>query len=88
MQNIITYSLKNAHIDILLEYENILIDKIGDTGGIYILHNKNKIYYIGRGNNLIRRIKQHLKNRHTDKWDSFSLYVVSNNKFLNELDVY
>jgi excinuclease UvrABC nuclease subunit len=86
MQNIIIYSLKNAHIDILLEYENILIDKVGDNGGIYILHNKNKIYYIGKGNNLIRRIKQHLRGKHADKWDSFSLYVVSNNKFLGELE--
>jgi hypothetical protein len=28
MQNIITYSLKNAHIGALLKYEDILTDKV------------------------------------------------------------
>ena len=70
MQNIIAYSLKNAHIDTLLKYEDILTNKIGSEGGIYILHCNNKIYYIGKGTNLIRRIKRHLEYKHKKKWNA------------------
>ena len=82
----IIYKLQKASVDILMEYEKVLIDKIGDKGGVYILHKGNKIYYVGKAVRLKRRIKQHFTDHHKDHWNAFSVYVVSNNKFIPELE--
>ncbi len=82
----ITYQLYKAPIEVLQEYENVLANKIGDQGGIYILHKGNSIYYIGKATKLRRRIKQHFSDKHGSKWNAFSLYVVDNNDFLDSLE--
>lgn len=82
----ITYQLYKAPIEVLQEYETVLANKIGDRGGIYILHKGKNIYYIGKATQLRRRIKQHFFDKHGRKWDTFSLYVVENNDFLDSLE--
>ena len=86
MAQMIVYQLHRASIDILLEYEKVLINKIGDKGGIYVLYKGKNIYYIGKATKLKQRIKQHFNDKHKDQWDAFSLYVVSDNKFIPELE--
>lgn len=60
----ITYQLYKAPIEVLQEYETVLANKIGDRGGIYILHKGKNIYYIGQATQLRRRIKQHFFDKH------------------------
>lgn len=86
MSKMIPYQLHKASIDVLLEYEEALIDKIGDNGGIYVLYKGKKIYYIGKAIKLKQRIKQHFTDKHKNKWDHFSLYVVSDKKFIPQLE--
>jgi len=86
MSKMIPYQLHKASIDVLLEYEKALIDKIGDNGGIYVLYKGKKIYYIGKAIKLKQRIKQHFTDKHKNKWDHFSLYVVSDKKFIPQLE--
>lgn len=82
----ISYHLYKAPIEVLQEYEKVLSDKIGDKGGIYILHKGTQIYYIGKATQLRKRLKQHFSDKHKNKWNSFSLYVVDNNDFLDSLE--
>lgn len=82
----ISYQLYKAPIEVLQEYEKTLADKIGDKGGIYILHKNSQIYYVGKTTKLRRRIKQHFSDKHGNKWNAFSLYVVDNNNFLDSLE--
>lgn len=67
MPKMIPYQLHKASIDVLLEYEEALIDKIGDNGGIYVLYKGKKIYYIGKAIKLKQRIKQHFTDKHKNK---------------------
>jgi hypothetical protein len=86
MAQMIVYQLHRASIDVLIEYEKVLINKIGDKGRIYVLYKGKNIYYIGKTTKLEQRIKQHFNDKHKDKWDSFSLYMVSDTKFIPELE--
>jgi len=86
MAQMIVYQLHRASIDVLLEYEKALLDKIGDNGGIYVLYKGKNIYYVGKATTLKQRMKQHFNDKHKNKWDAFSLYVVSDPKFIPELE--
>jgi len=54
--------------------------------GVYALYKKDRLYYVGLASNLKRRIKRHLKDRHAQRWDRFSLYLVGNSYHLKELE--
>lgn len=82
----IIYQLYKAPIAVLQEYDAVLADKIGNKGGIYILHQGKKIYYVGKATKLRQRIKQHFSDKHSHRWDAFSLYVVNDNRFLDSLE--
>jgi hypothetical protein len=67
-------------------YHNEITQLVGRQHGVYALYKKNRLYYVGLANNLRGRVKQHLKDRHAKKWDSFSLYLVRNVNYLRELE--
>lgn len=54
--------------------------------GIYALYKRDKLYYVGLASNLMGRVKQHLKDRHSRKWDTFSVYLTSNNDSIKGLE--
>lgn len=43
--------------------------------GVYALYKRDKLYYVGLATNLMSRVKQHLKDRHARKWETFSVYL-------------
>ena len=68
-------------------YRPILKEVIAKTPGIYALYdNKNTLYYIGRTDNLLRRLSQHLEDQHSGKWDKFSIYFTQNKTTLKNLE--
>jgi len=77
MSKIIKYQLPKVSIDVLLKHENDLINFIKDKGGIYLLYKNDDIYYVGRAVNLKRRIKQHIKDHHKNRWDAFALCITN-----------
>jgi len=54
--------------------------------GIYALYRKDKLYYVGRTENLLGRIKWHLKDRHRGKWDSFTIFRIQRIKYLHDIE--
>ena len=61
---------------ILLEkHYTDLKDILPHHRGIYALYRGDKLYYIGIARNVAGRLRGHLKDRHSRKWDYFSLYI-------------
>lgn len=63
-----------------------LTDLIGKQHGVYALYKGKRLYYIGLATNLKGRIKHHLKDKHSGKWDRFSLYLVRKADHIKELE--
>jgi len=53
---------------------------------VYALYRKNKLYYVGLASNLKSRLGHHLKDRHSQSWDSFSVYLTNTGEHLRELE--
>lgn len=53
---------------------------------MYALYHKGHLYYVGLASNLRNRLKTHLKDSHSKKWDSFSVYLTINDSHLHELE--
>ena len=55
--------------------------------GIYILHKNKKIYYIGLATISIRkRLYDHLRDHHKDKWDQFSFYQIPKSQYVKDIE--
>ena len=84
--SIITKKLQNIGISALENYSFLLTELIAEQPGIYALYKGDDLYYIGKAVNLKRRLSQHLKDRHHKKWDKFSLFIVNNEKHIDDLE--
>ena len=83
---IITKKLQNIGISALENYSFLLTELIAGQPGIYALYKGDDLYYLGKAVNLKRRLSQHLKDRHYKKWDKFSLFIVNNEKNIDDLE--
>jgi len=54
--------------------------------GVYALYKGDRLYYVGLATNLRNRIKQHLNDKHSGKWNRFSLYLVKKAEHIKELE--
>ncbi len=68
------------------DYREVITKFIGRSHGVYALYKDDRLYYVGLASNLRGRIKGHLKDRHAQRWDRFSLYLVGNSDHLKELE--
>jgi len=86
MPTLISGYLERIKSSIFDDYHGEITSLIGKRHGVYALYKKDKLYYVGLASNLRSRVKQHLKDRHANKWDRFSLYLIRNIAFLKELE--
>lgn len=70
----------------LAEYEQFFRDKARRRNGVYALYHKKRLYYVGLARDLRGRLKSHLKNRHGDSWDRFSMYLTIGDEHIRELE--
>lgn len=68
------------------KYKKQITDMIRGNHGIYALYTKDKLYYVGLASNLKLRIKQHLKDKHSNQWTHFSLYIFKKADHIRELE--
>lgn len=57
--------------------------------GVYILYRDEHPYYVGRADDLFKRLRSHANSPQSRKfqfWNYFSAYVVSNSRLLPELE--
>lgn len=78
--------LENISREALEKYQNIIRQYVRRRQGVYVLYRRGKLYYIGLAGNLRSRLAHHLKDRHRDSWDRFSVYLTIGDSHLKELE--
>ena len=67
-------------------YRSALTGMIKGHEGIYVLYQNDRLYYVGLASNLMGRVKQHTKDRHSGQWDRFSVYLTSTKDHIKLLE--
>ena len=70
----------------ILDESRVVEDFVGKRPGIYALYRKGSLYYVGLATNLKARLKQHQKDRHSGKWDRFSVFITTHDEHLKDLE--
>ena len=65
--HLVTGQLENISWQVLEQYRDVIKEMIKGKSGIYALYNRDKLYYVGLASNLMKRLNQHLKDRHGRK---------------------
>jgi hypothetical protein len=78
--------LENVSRNLLEKHPELVREFIGRNAGIYALFRKGKLYYVGLATALRGRLKAHVKNRHGNSWDSFSIYLTIKDQHLREIE--
>lgn len=68
----------------------VIAESISETmkgkAGIYALYDKDELYYVGLARSLRGRVKKHTRDKHSGKWDKFSIYVVEKTRYLKDIE--
>ena len=82
--------LKGVLEQVPAESFEVIADSIETTmrgkPGVYALYKKDMLYYVGLAQSLRGRVKDHTKDKHAGKWDSFSVYILGHAKFLKDIE--
>lgn len=78
--------LENISRDALERYQFIIRDYVRRRQGVYALYRRGKLYYVGLASNLRSRLTMHLRDRHRQSWDRFSVYLCVGDTHLRELE--
>jgi hypothetical protein len=71
---------------LLEEYPEVIRQFVKGRHGIYSLYRGNHLYYVGLASNLRSRLHHHLRDRHGQTWDHFSIYLTLTDSHLPELE--
>lgn len=82
----ITQSLEHISKDVFSKYAPLITQLIEKSSGVYALYDEDELYYVGRATQLRRRVNQHLKDRHDASWTHFSIYLISNDSHIGEIE--
>jgi len=85
-RSIIQGHLEKVSSVVFERYLNEITSLISGNQGVYALYRRQKLYYIGLASNLKWRIRHHLKDKHSGKWDRFSLYVIRKEDHIREVE--
>jgi hypothetical protein len=71
---------------VLHEIQHLIRNYVRGRNGVYALYRGKQLYYVGLARDLRVRLNAHLKDRHADSWDSFSIYLTLGDGHLRELE--
>jgi hypothetical protein len=75
--------------DLLVEeaFKSRVQDIMRGYAGIYALYKEKKLYYAGLASrDLIKRVGDHLKDKHARKWDAFKIFRINRVRYLKDLE--
>lgn len=78
--------LEKVSWKVLDEYPKLVQEMIRNQSGVYALYKQDKLYYVGLAGNLMGRLKGHLKDRHRNAWDRFSVYLTKDAPTTKQLE--
>lgn len=70
----------------LEDYQSILRAYVHDRNGLYALYKDDRLYYVGLATDLGNRLTAHLRDRHGESWNYFSVYITIGNSHMRELE--
>jgi hypothetical protein len=85
-QPLVSQFLERVSRKALADYQDIIREFVRRRHGIYALYKNEKLYYVGLASNLRNRLKAHLKDRHGESWDRFSVYLTIDDGHIRELE--
>ena len=85
-KRLVTGYIEHVSSKVFSDYSNELTGFVAKKHGIYALYKGNHLYYVGLASNLRGRVKQHLRDKHSGKWDKFSVYLVRKVDHIRELE--
>jgi len=56
------------------------------NAGIYVLYKDEKLYYVGLTKDLFWRLHHHTKDKHKNKWNKFSAFIIRRGNYLKDLE--
>ncbi|NLH50390.1 MAG: hypothetical protein GX444_17555 [Myxococcales bacterium] len=80
--------LENLSREMLADsnYRKILNGYVQGQCGIYALYMDERLKYVGLAANLPGRLAAHLRDRHSDSWNRFSVYITHDDEHMKELE--
>lgn len=70
----------------LEKHQGIIREYVAKRHGVYALYRGNRLYYVGLASNLRNRLRHHLRDRHGQSWDRFSVYLTIGDSHIKELE--
>jgi len=71
----------------LEDYQGIIKEFVKRRHGVYALFGKSgRLYYVGLASDLRSRLKTHLKDRHANTWEKFSVFLTITDSHLRDLE--
>ena len=83
---LVSQHLENISSEALEKYQDIVRRYVKGRQGVYALYRRGKLYYVGLASNLRSRLNHHLRDRHGQSWDRFSVYLTIGDSHLKELE--
>lgn len=83
---LVSQYLENISRKLMEDYPEIIREFVKGRHGIYALYRGDILYYVGLASNLRSRLKHHFKDRHSETWDHFSIYLTLSNEHLKDLE--
>lgn len=68
------------------EYQQFFREQARRRNGVYALYRRKKLHYVGLARDLRGRLTQHLKDKHGESWDRFSMYLTAGDDHIRELE--
>lgn len=85
-RHLVVQHLENLSRRALKDYQDLITDYVRRRPGIYAMYRGTRLYYVGLTRNLRARLRHHLRDRHAQSWDRFSVYLTREDEHLRELE--
>lgn len=83
---LVTQYLEDISREALERHFDVVTTFVRRRNGIYALFRRGKLHYVGLATDLRWRLKHHLRDKHGDSWDAFSVYLTIGERHLRELE--
>jgi hypothetical protein len=78
--------LEDISRDAIKRFPKTITEFARGKSGVYALYKADTLYYVGLAKNLRSRLRGHLRDRHAEAWDRFSVYLTQGDEHLKELE--
>src|SRR5512132_498778 len=83
---LVTQYLESISSEGFEKHADIIRKFVRGRNGVYSLYRKGKLYYSELASDLRGRLRWHLRDRHAQRWDTFSVYLTIGDQHLRELE--